>query len=52
MLLCPSNFAMHSLDGEYDLWLVGGVVVLESFRTVPRLFILLRMVTLFLMVER
>jgi hypothetical protein len=31
LLLCPTNFAMHSLDGEYDLWLVGGVVVFGEF---------------------
>jgi hypothetical protein len=27
LLLCPSNFAVHSFYGQYDLWLIGGVMV-------------------------
>ena len=31
LLLGSSNFAVHSFDGQYNLWLVGGVVVFGKF---------------------
>ena len=35
-MLCPSNFAVHSFYGQYDLWLLGGVAVFGEFEYGPQ----------------
>ena len=31
LILYSSNFSMHSLKCQYDLWLLGGIVILGEF---------------------